>query len=973
MGEVFLAEDTRLNRQVAIKFLVTPADEASRRRLLREARAAAALEHPSIVGIYEIGSDPAGGDFIVMPYVLGETLATRLRHGALSVDDALALGAQISSALALAHHHGIVHRDLKPQNIIVTPAGSAMLLDFGLAKHVEGSHAAADAETVSPITEARALVGTSGYMAPEQLRGGAVDRRSDLFALGCVLYECLTGRRAFSGSSSADVVGQVLHIDPAPPSTVRTDNDSQADALCAQLLQKSPADRFQSADEVLGAIRVIQTARGPHSGSRSGAAMAARPPSQVTEKVITKTVTFTVPTMRMVAGIFAAVVVTAGIVFGIWQWQRPMGLPAPKPEAMRSYTLALEALREGSYQVAQGNLQEALRLDATFALAYVRIAEAYSELDRLSLAIKALAQVGPLIPNRGRLSDEDALLLTAVESYVFRRHDQAIAAYSQLAERTPRDPRVWVDLGRAEDNAGRRISAREHFERARDLDKQYAPARVRLGTLLGQLGRTDEALAEFAEAIRLYRTASNTEGVAEAMVRRGTALTSASRYPEARRSVNEALSVAVGPGFAFQRVRALFDQARLTSINGQFVEGTAIAERAVAEAKRVGLFSSAASGLREMASTLTYAERLDEAAALLSEAIDLAKEQSAERAEMLARLQLADLRNRQGRSQDALSVSDGLEEYFERNSYPRNQGETVIIRARAYEDLEDYSAAEHLTRRALQIAETNADSSLLPTALENLAGQLEILGRFPDALRERERVEAIYRAQGNLRNLPYSLVNHANLLSRLGRGREALPIIEELEKQIAAGAQAYQSRRTPTKLARAYSAVTTGDFAAVSEPAAEAQVEARSAGAGSSAVQNSWVARALDEYAAARQGRRGLDAPALAALPDKASSTAGRLDLAYWAAQSLMQRGDFQRAADVALTALALPGAAKRPELHWRVTSVAAAALSRFDSARSATIRAAANAALDELRKTWDPQALATYLARADLVGLSTR
>jgi len=177
MGEVYLARDTRLDRLVAVKFLSAPTDVQGRRRLLRDARAVAALDHPNICAIYEVGTDSADGDFIVMQYVEGRTLAERLQSGRMRPEEALALAAQIADALMAAHHHGIVHRDLKPQNVVITPAGTAKLLDFGLARLAPAVAEASIRTTASEITDPRSIVGTPAYMSPEQARNEAPDFR----------------------------------------------------------------------------------------------------------------------------------------------------------------------------------------------------------------------------------------------------------------------------------------------------------------------------------------------------------------------------------------------------------------------------------------------------------------------------------------------------------------------------------------------------------------------------------------------------------------------------------------------------------------------------------------------------------------------------------------------------------------------------------------------------------------------------
>jgi serine/threonine protein kinase len=253
MGEVYKARDTRLNRTVAIKVLpaALTADPDARQRLDREAKAVAALSHPHICSLFDIGHQD-GTDFLVMEFLEGETLAERLTRGKLPLDEALRTGIQIADALGTAHKAGIIHRDLKPGNVMLTTRG-ATLLDFGLAKPppVALSAAVTQVATQQPFTSAGTLVGTLQYMAPEQLQGLSADARTDVFAFGCVLYEMVTGRRAFTGDSPASVIAAILEREPAPmaggsePIPVPV-----LDAIVRTCLAKNPDDRWWSAHDV---------------------------------------------------------------------------------------------------------------------------------------------------------------------------------------------------------------------------------------------------------------------------------------------------------------------------------------------------------------------------------------------------------------------------------------------------------------------------------------------------------------------------------------------------------------------------------------------------------------------------------------------------------------------------------------------------------------------------------------------------
>ncbi len=204
MGEVWRARDTRLERDVALKVLPAAAltDPAARARLVREARFASKLNHPNICTIYDVGED-GNQTYIGMELVEGQTLTARLHAAALPVDEIVRCGRQMASALAHAHARGVVHRDFKSANVVVTPDGQVKVLDFGLAKRLAPDDLA-DATTLSrqSLTEAGAVAGTLAYMAPEQLRGQAADARSDIWALGVVLYELASGQRPFQGQTT---------------------------------------------------------------------------------------------------------------------------------------------------------------------------------------------------------------------------------------------------------------------------------------------------------------------------------------------------------------------------------------------------------------------------------------------------------------------------------------------------------------------------------------------------------------------------------------------------------------------------------------------------------------------------------------------------------------------------------------------------------------------------------------------------
>jgi Tol biopolymer transport system component len=301
MGEVYQARDPRLGRNVAVKLLSegAAADPERLRRFRREARAVASLNHPHILAVYDIGSDD-GTDYVVFELLEGQTLRQRLESGPLPARKVVEYGVQICRGLAAAHGQGIVHRDLKPENLFLTAGGQVKILDFGLAKQTgpSGPEELSRAETRTTPTEAGRVMGTVGYMSPEQVQGLPVDTRSDLFALGGILYEMLSGRRAFAGTSAADTLAALLRSDP--PEIQREGVPPGLERVVRRCLEKEPGERFQSAHD-LGLA--LETLSGP-------AAPTPRPPEQDRGR-----------RRSAVVAAMTAMVVLAGVA-SWWLWSR---------------------------------------------------------------------------------------------------------------------------------------------------------------------------------------------------------------------------------------------------------------------------------------------------------------------------------------------------------------------------------------------------------------------------------------------------------------------------------------------------------------------------------------------------------------------------------------------------------------------------------------------------------------------------
>ncbi len=285
MGEVYRARDTQLGRDVAVKVLppTYSVDEHRLSRFEQEASAASALNHPNILIVHDIGSHD-GSPYVVSELLEGETLRTRISGAPLAQRRAIDYALQIAHGLAAAHEKGIVHRDLKPDNIFITKDGRVKILDFGIAKltQPEGNQSQTEIPTRRVNTDPGVVIGTVGYMSPEQVRGKGVDHRSDIFSFGAILYEMLSGRRAFQGESAADTMSAILKEDPPDLSDTNQNISPALERLVNHCLEKNPEARFHSASDLAFAL---ETANAKLAVSSPGLSTAS--PSSSAEYIVT--------------------------------------------------------------------------------------------------------------------------------------------------------------------------------------------------------------------------------------------------------------------------------------------------------------------------------------------------------------------------------------------------------------------------------------------------------------------------------------------------------------------------------------------------------------------------------------------------------------------------------------------------------------------------------------------------------------
>ncbi|MCL4814495.1 MAG: protein kinase [Vicinamibacteraceae bacterium] len=773
MGEVYLAHDLTLDRQVAIKFLpdAMQGDEAARRRLLREAQAAASLDHPAICQVHEIATSQ-GRSFIVMQFCEGETLADRLGRGPLSIDQAIDVVSQVCDALAFAHRRGVIHRDIKPQNVMVTADGRVKVLDFGLAKSlVAPPFVERDGQTHTQLTQAGAPVGTAAYMAPEQVRGGEVDHRADIFATGVLLFECLTGERPFKGQTLYEVLDAVCRHTPPPPSTVNSLVTPALDFLTMALLEKSPMSRPASAALVRDELRTLRST-GSQTGSGvrplSSPFLTPRPPSAAGGW---PRLAAAMRGRRVWMALAAAAVLVA---LALWAWLPRAPVLAPPPvEAERWYARGVEALRDGSYQQAVRALEQAITLHRAFPLAHARLAEASAELDDSDMARDAMLAVAELVPDRTRLDEDTRWSLEGIMATVQRRGTDAVAAYARLAGAHPREAHYQVDLGRAYELVPDLTRAEACYSKAIELNPQYAAAYLRRGVLRGQRNQHDEAIADFGRAEELFKAASDLEGETEVYYQRGAHFNRRNRLVEARADLTRALQRAAAADLGFHRVRALLQLSEADVTDAKFADAEARAREAVTLA--AGLDTLRATSLIDFGNVFLAQGRFDEAEARFREALQLAERRHAPRATARAQLALAStlVTVADGRVAEGQQLAERAIGFYRANNFARELVQGLQILGRAADMRGDLDGSEQAFTTLRDLARERGDALLLAEALDGLGTVSLRRGDLPSALDLLDDAQKRYRQQGNRLSALYLDMRRIQALTELGRFDEA--------------------------------------------------------------------------------------------------------------------------------------------------------------------------------------------------------
>ena len=965
MGVVYLAEDMTLGRRVALKFLSTTTKEY-RARFLREARAVSALNHPNIATVFNYGETEAGQPYIVMELIEGQPLSEKLRQGSLPLPEAVRIVSYIAEALGEAHRKGVVHRDVKPSNVIVTERGQVKVLDFGLVKQISEQIAlggGSDQRTLpSTRTRSDVIVGTPLYLSPEQATGKAVDGRSDLFALGAVLYECITGQSAFAGGSLIEIGAQVIHVTPIVPSKLNDHIPPELDRITMKAIEKKVDVRYQSADELIADLqRVLPNLVA--DGYRRGRSTESLP-KQRTGSASALT-TFIEPFRRPGPNLGVFVLAVLGVALLSWfafRWWKPAAYK-PNSVAQTWYDKGTDALRNGAFLQATGALEQAVAADEKYPLAHARLAEAWWELDYADRAKDEMLKVQSLTPGGSRIAESDALYIEAINATVSRNFSGAIAAYSKLAQLSPNEPQVYVDLGRAYEKNEEPRKAIESFLQATRRDPQYATAFLRMGSLYARQLDQGNALNAFDRADTIYKAVGNFEGQAEVSFQLGFLFDQLSKLPEARKHLGRALELAKTTNNDYQQAKTLQKLGDVEADAGNRSEARKYMTEAITLARAKGIDNLVKRGLVDLGNTYFVETKYPEAEGYFQQSLKLSVDQKDARNSARARLALASLAQQQAKTDQVVAYVEQALPFYQQGGYRKEMLQAFALLGRAKVQKGEYEVAGHAFEQELQIAQLLGDQALEGLAHEDLGIVLFKRCRHPEAIQHFEEFHKIAKSLGTQKNIIYALVDGANALLRLGR-------YEEARLALAEAAPIATSDGAPENLSAIYY-LTLARIALTQRNFPEAIAHSQRAFALATqlkrtAITAMFTSGLAESFSGSSTGRRKCEQAVQSAreLGDPIILSDALLALA----QAQLEEGDAQAGLKSSLESQELSSRIGNPEIELMALLTAARnSRSLHESSTALDYANRADKLLSSFQQLWGPTNYTSYLNRPDI------
>ena len=973
MGVVYLAEDILLGRRVAIKTLRETTGSSTHRnraRFLREARAVSTLSHPHIATIHDYGETPDGRPYIVMEFIKGQMLSDLILTESLSLKLSVEIVAKVAEALAEAHRHGIVHRDIKPSNIAINERNEVKVLDFGLAKNLNGVPSSEPEAQTLPNTQTLegVVVGTPMYLSPEQAMGMPVDARSDLFSLGSVLYECISGCPAFPGHNSVEIFTKVIRDDPPPPSHLNPAVPLELDQVTKKMFAKQPGDRYQSAQELLSDLHTLQDSLGGYSAAQRLTSRLL--PVASTHGVATLSDIITRP--RLSLGVVAILIAFLGTaLWGVTRLWTPKA-HKPLPEAEKWYNIGTNNLREGAYFRAIRPLEQALSVDNGYALAHARLAEAWTELDYPDRAQLELLRVDGLVPNRSVLDKSDALYLDAIRATITRDFEGAIKAYTAIVSLNPGDVQSYLDLGRAYEKNDDVDRALENYQTATIRDSQYAAAFLRFGSLLGRKQDFSGANSAFEKAESLFQTLGDFEGRTEVLFQRGALLNKSGKLEEAQGQLQEALDIARTSNNQYQQIKTMLQLSTVMYMRGSTEQAKQYAEGAVNVAQRNGLENLATEGLIDLGNAHMVRHEYAESERLFRQAIDFASRNNGRRNKATGLLSLAKLYIQQEiRTDESMGYLEEALQYFLAGGYNKEVAQATQLRGRAKLLKGDYDGALSDLQQQIELARRINDLAQLASTYILLGNVLRDLENYPDALRKFNASYTLFEAQHVPLSVGYLLLDRTDMQWRMGSYDEA----KELLRQLPSTASLLDSKYKQVLLARA--TLVSSEMALSEDRVGEAksQIDQCLTLLGPELTHTTVEAK-LTLASIQLRLNQGNEAVRTASEALDGATKVNDQHLLYESmlvhSQALLEKDNADQARTVALDVQARLATHRQWESEWRAWLIASRASLKLNNLEAAREQASnAKEVFNNLQQKWGIEAFKGYTSRPDIQRLS--
>ncbi|MGC2661715.1 MAG: protein kinase, partial [Bryobacteraceae bacterium] len=771
MGEVFEARDLELDVFVALKTIRPEIahDPKTLQRFKHEVHLARRIASPFICRIHELFVIPHDAVrnqliFLTMELLEGLTLADHLlEQGPIPWRQAEAIVQQLCEGLKCIHEAGVVHRDLKSRNIMLVERNGmrqAVVMDFGLAWEATGKNDT----TVLALTQSGAILGTPGYMAPEQFEGTEVSPATDIYALGVVLYEMVTASHPFDAST---LVTAALKRAKFPPkaSSLQRGLPKRWDGVIERCLEYEAGLRYQSADECASALfnRPFSITQLPRHVSS-----------------ISRRYTWAVPLSAGLA------IVCCALLF----WALTHVTHEPPANAMRWYRLGVAALREGTYVKAERALNEAVRVDPTFALAHARLADAWAELDFTGKAEHEMLLASA--PDQ-RLPELDREYREAVRATLMHDFSGAIRVYRQILDRSPPEDKAnaYLDLGRAYEKNSQIDAALKAYSKARDLAPEYPAAYTRLGILESREGNVAQGEKDFASAERIYRTGSNFEGLAEVDYQRAYTATTNGQLTEARKAAQDSLGLAEQIPSIQLRIRALGRLSAIETANKHYDLALELANKAVALAQDSGNTYWAADALLRLGSVYLTERQYDVAEPIFQRMLKLAINGQMPRAQANARSSLASIYNQERKPKEVIPLAMAALDYYRANGFLPESQKAFRLLLDAKKEQNDVQGALTSARELLGAAKRSGNLPLTLDAESEMGDSASQLGRYPEALDHFRHSLDLSHQLGQ--EIDEQSLDYAAALWHVGQYAEAEHLISGVSREFAPDADAMEA------------------------------------------------------------------------------------------------------------------------------------------------------------------------------------